>query len=148
MNENNVRALSLWQPWATAIALGGKVTETRGWSTSYRGPLLIHAARLGLPWRQLAELMLRPEFAWLRPAGIGGFPRGVLLAICELVDVVPTENYVIPSQRDNAMGNFGPGRFAWVLRNVERLKPYPLKGRQQLFRVSDEVLLAQEVLHG
>ena len=32
-----MRALSLTQPWATAIALGIKHWETRSWSTSYRG---------------------------------------------------------------------------------------------------------------
>lgn len=28
-----MRALSLWQPWASAIAAGAKKIETRGWST-------------------------------------------------------------------------------------------------------------------
>src|SRR6266446_8164646 len=32
------------QPWATLIALGAKRIETRSWSTSYRGPLAIHAS--------------------------------------------------------------------------------------------------------
>jgi len=40
-----MKALSLWQPWASAIALGSKRIETRGWATSYRGPLAIHAAK-------------------------------------------------------------------------------------------------------
>lgn len=40
-----MRALTLWQPWATLVALGVKTIETRSWGTSYRGPLLIHAAR-------------------------------------------------------------------------------------------------------
>lgn len=40
-----IRCLSLWQPHAQAIALGLKPYETRGWSTSYRGPLAIHSAK-------------------------------------------------------------------------------------------------------
>lgn len=40
-----MKALSLHQPWASAIALGLKHLETRSWATSYRGPLAIHAAR-------------------------------------------------------------------------------------------------------
>lgn len=39
-----MKALTLWQPWASLIALGVKSIETRAWSTSYRGPLAIHAA--------------------------------------------------------------------------------------------------------
>jgi hypothetical protein len=39
-------ALSLKQPWATLLAHGRKTIEVRRWSTTYRGPLLIHAARV------------------------------------------------------------------------------------------------------
>jgi activating signal cointegrator 1 len=45
MANQLVKCLSLWQPWASYIADGGKTTEYRGWGTSYRGPLLIHAAK-------------------------------------------------------------------------------------------------------
>ncbi|MBL8866467.1 MAG: ASCH domain-containing protein, partial [Planctomycetia bacterium] len=38
-------ALSIHQPWAHAILHFGKSVENRTWSTSYRGPLLIHAAK-------------------------------------------------------------------------------------------------------
>lgn len=40
----SIPVLSLWQPWATLVALGVKTIETRSWSTHYRGPLAIHAA--------------------------------------------------------------------------------------------------------
>lgn len=40
-----MRAISLWQPWASLVVLGAKKIETRHWSTNYRGPLLIHAAK-------------------------------------------------------------------------------------------------------
>lgn len=38
-------ALTLWQPWATLVALGEKKFETRSWTTGFRGPLAIHAAK-------------------------------------------------------------------------------------------------------
>lgn len=38
-----MRAITLWQPWASLIAIGAKTIETRSWSTAYRGPLAIHA---------------------------------------------------------------------------------------------------------
>jgi activating signal cointegrator 1 len=40
-----MKALSLWQPWASLVALGIKTIETRSWETKYRGPLAIHAAK-------------------------------------------------------------------------------------------------------
>src|SRR6266567_3747703 len=43
-----IPALTLTQPFATLVAGGAKHLETRSWSTSYRGPLAIHAAK-GFP---------------------------------------------------------------------------------------------------
>jgi hypothetical protein len=43
--QRSIRALSLHQPWASLVALGVKSIETRSWSTKYRGPLAIHAAK-------------------------------------------------------------------------------------------------------
>ena len=40
-----MKAITICQPWAHAIVHGGKRVENRCWSTSYRGPLLIHAGR-------------------------------------------------------------------------------------------------------
>ena len=38
-------ALSIRQPWAWAILHAGKDIENRSWSTSFRGPVCIHAAK-------------------------------------------------------------------------------------------------------
>lgn len=43
-----MKAISLTQPWATAIAVGVKQWETRSWPTGFRGPVAIHAAK-GMP---------------------------------------------------------------------------------------------------
>jgi hypothetical protein len=40
-----IKALSLYQPHADLVALGFKKIETRTWSLSYRGPILICAAK-------------------------------------------------------------------------------------------------------
>ena len=40
-----MKALTVIQPWASAIAVGTKRIETRSWATKYRGPLLIHAGK-------------------------------------------------------------------------------------------------------
>jgi hypothetical protein len=40
-----VNALIIRQPWAWAVVYAGKDVENRTWQTSYRGPLLIHAAK-------------------------------------------------------------------------------------------------------
>ena len=40
-----MRAITIRQPFASLVVTGRKRLETRKWFTSYRGPLLIHAAR-------------------------------------------------------------------------------------------------------
>lgn len=40
-----MKAITVWQPWATLLATGQKHNETRSWKTSYRGEILIHAAK-------------------------------------------------------------------------------------------------------
>ncbi len=41
-----MKALSIKQPWATLLVHGRKTIEVRRWQLRYRGPLLIHAARI------------------------------------------------------------------------------------------------------
>ena len=101
-----MKALSLWQPWASLIALGVKTIETRSWSTTYRGPLLIHAgqhlARLDEApacWDLLgldAYTATRSTEAPSRfPEGeqvAAPLPLGAVVATCTLEFVVPTED--------------------------------------------------------
>jgi len=42
---DEIKAISLWQPWASLVIGGHKQFETRSWRTRYRGLLAIHAAR-------------------------------------------------------------------------------------------------------
>jgi hypothetical protein len=49
-------ALTVIQPWTSAIMLGGKDIENRSRHTSHRGPLLIHAG-CAVDW-------LAPDHAW------------------------------------------------------------------------------------
>jgi hypothetical protein len=56
MDRNTIIAISLWQPWATLVAIGAKRIETRGWSPWYRGALVIHASkRFAVPERDLCD---------------------------------------------------------------------------------------------
>lgn len=88
-----MKMLSLWQPWATLIATGIKTIETRPWKTEYRGPLAILASKKkvdydfgSLMWEAgIAEAMHKAAgFGWYE-----SFPRGCVVAVVDLVDVVP-----------------------------------------------------------
>lgn len=96
-----MKALTLWQPWASLIALGVKTIETRSWSTSYRGPLAIHAAAKRPDVGDVGGYGVIPahggvenappgtEFClWSEPAW-HPLALGCVVATCTLVDVVP-----------------------------------------------------------
>lgn len=71
-----VLALTLWQPWASAIAYGTKRIENRSWPTDHRGLVLIHAGRTIDPNAKDASLA-RPFLR--RP-----FPKGAIVAVARL----------------------------------------------------------------
>ncbi len=141
-----MKALSLWEPWASLIRTGAKTIETRSWPTNYRGKLLICAGRGGLSKQGLRELLSLPEFkkGLLPIAGrahgrTGGLiPKdlyfGKAVATVELYDCKPTEkcpNDEIGSNRP--LGDFSPGRYAWFLRLIDgSFEPFSVTGRQGL----------------
>ena len=144
-----MKALSLWQPWATLMAIGAKRIETRGWSTKYRGPLAIQAAkRFAQDERHLC--MEEPFWSALTAAGLtklSDLPLGALVCVVDLVDVVPTgptlfSDAIRIPPLELPFGNYAPGRFAWKTENLRRFKePILWKGRQQLFDVPDDVVM-------
>jgi len=131
-----MRAISLWQPWATAIAIGVKRIETRHWSTSYPGPLAIHAAqRWDRSQRRFAGV---EQSLGVLPKEI---PLGAIVAICRLEDCGPADELVREiTQLEQRYGNYDRGRFGWILTEVRALpQPIPFKGRQSFFDVPDHI---------
>lgn len=61
--KSPVPFLSLMPPWATMILMGSKRCENRTWSTSYRGPLVLHASARTCPdgWNRLEETSIQPQ---------------------------------------------------------------------------------------
>lgn len=128
LHVGTMRALSLHQPWASAVVYGLKVYETRPWRTSFRGLLVIHAAKT-------TDAHYANVFASEYPALRGALPSGAMLGIVELMDCVPVEQIrdrLSPQER--RFGNYQNGRFAWKFRLVERFaEPYPARGQQGFF---------------
>jgi hypothetical protein len=124
-SRKTIPALTLWQPWATLIAIGVKRIETRSWQTSYRGLLAIHAGRRVQNPRELDASLRRILERELGPNFFAKMPRGEIIAIAELVDCIPAEDSRLAaiSKVEHTCGNYGPGRFGWQLENVVRLEP-------------------------
>lgn len=192
-----MKALSLWQPWATLIAVGQKRIETRHWPTTYRGPLAIHATKRRPETNRsedgpVGELYCEQRCCdgkitaqWIPPEDGAGWalytelddgkwhtihmPLGAIVATAELVDCVrilargdalgSRKRYVAADDdglmrvwdvgplggmqchsswtttaHEHVYGDYTPGRFAWLLDNVQPLdEPVPARGAQGLW---------------
>ena len=146
-----IKALSLWQPWASLCCIGHpddparsvKGFETRSWGTRYRGPLLIHAAQRftyaerGACFSPLINGALRRHYHVAGVFSPDDLPRGAIVGRVELVECHPA--MAAASEADEhalAMGHYEPGRFAWeIVRPVLFPEPIAFRGRQGLFNV-------------
>ena len=113
-----MKAISLHQPWASWIAEGveihgtfrQKTIETRFWATKYRGDLLIVSTKL-------------PEYF--------AYPVGKALCIVRVVDCREMK----VSDEEAAMCLWEYGKYAWILKDIRRIEPFPVKGSQGFYEV-------------
>lgn len=137
-----MKAISLWQPWASLWLSPRKVHETRHWQTPHRGWLAVHAAQRFEKDHptELAQI-LRAEFG---PSWFKDLPTGALIGMVDIVDCIPTEQLLLPGAiavEDFHCGNFAPGRFGWKRGAFKRLPaPVPYRGAQSMFSVPDDLL--------
>jgi hypothetical protein len=145
-----MRALTLWQPWATLVAVGAKWVETRDWPapTDCRGPLAIHAAaRKPEPSTEAIHgALLAAGYHSTHPAKLGApglapLPRGSVVAIARLDACVPTDAITSGlywpegfGELEREFGNYTAGRWAWIFGSiVAPPEPIPAKGFQKLW---------------
>lgn len=172
-----MKALTLWQPWASLIALGHKTIETRSWPArkSLIGQrIAIHAATRTAGWGRrgtrtdigpfeveydASGLLLRGPIMWPYRLPLGAVVGTAVLADCvQMVaefwwhDMPPgvllvtqtcleywgkgdNEAHMLIDYTDQRpFGLFEPGRWAWLLTDVERFaEPIPARGAQGLW---------------
>jgi hypothetical protein len=144
-----IPALTLWQPWASLVAIGAKLTETRDWAPPPKllgKRLAIHASmqapsgKMHIPpptIHKMANALRLPYERWAHE-----LPRGAVLCTVEIearyqVERVSTRSSphsnmpprhhvttragdeVVIGANDMAFGNFERGRWIWVLRDVQ-----------------------------
>lgn len=154
-----MKALTIKQPWAWAIAHGQKNVENRTWATSYRGLLAIHAGAAwdgGGAWdRRVIRTVIehgQPDGFFDPPLRVesyqsGGLPYclrrdprrfvvGAVVAVAELVGIT----------RDDDSPWAQPGQSHWRLASVRALaEPVPCKGLLGLWTLPEDVDAAVRV---
>lgn len=85
-----MKAITVRQPWAWAIAHAGKDIENRSAGTSYRGPLAIHAG-LAFSARGSHDARILASALRLNAPEVDrrALPLGAIIAVAELVDAHP-----------------------------------------------------------
>lgn len=138
-----MRAISLWQPWASLWLSDAKLHETRHWPTSHRGPLVVHAAKRKIDDFSGDRLDEICDGIWGHHWGLD-LPRGALIGIVRLTGCVPTDTMPIGHQAtdDYECGDFSPGRYAWQRSPTFQVfaEPIPYRGQQGMFEVPDDIL--------
>jgi len=149
-NTSRLTALSLWQPFASLMAVGAKRNETRGprFTLAFRGDLVVCAAK-----HQDADCeacLARTEFQ----TALAGMPHrytewrdlplGAALCVVEVwlatrVDLaMPQAARDTLTTREQVFGDYSPGRTVLLTRNLRRLRrPVPVVGRQGLWRLTE-----------
>lgn len=87
-----MKAITIQQPWASLIASGDKIYETRSWPTKYRGPIAIHAGKriakgLYSALTTPVGVLLQLRELGISPDKVKKLPRGAVIAMADLVNV-------------------------------------------------------------
>jgi hypothetical protein len=118
-----LKAITVIQPWAWAIAYAGKNIENRPWYTYQRGTIAIHA---GAKWYD------DPMPRGIRQPEDDEIVCSAIIAIADLVDCV-----------DHARSKWFHGPYGWVIENVRPLKaPVPCKGALGFWKVPPAKVVA------
>lgn len=138
---DTLKCLSIQQPWSWLIVNGHKDIENREWTTSYRGPVLIHAGakidddwfnhRTGFPTNAHPMRDLAPADMPARQ----DYAIKALLGMANLIDVV-----------EDSSSPWFVGRYGFVFIDAKPFKePIPYSGSLRLFDVAREVVANAEV---
>ncbi|MFR7662361.1 MAG: hypothetical protein ACLUZ0_04630 [Coprococcus sp.] len=122
-----MRVITLQEPWASLIAENIKVIETRSWPCYQYGELYIHAGKSVIPKSDSRKNTLAGLLQW-------PLHYGTIFAKCILSDCIKiTEEYAKKVQEENPncylCGDFTPGRYAWILENIEPIEPIEKSGK-------------------
>ncbi len=134
-----MRALTIRQPHAGAVALGLKTVENRPGAFSYRGPVLIHAGQhLGSPiaFQEVEELTGAPVPMLGAPGAPTATALGAVIAVAELVD---SHRWVDCGRRCTPWSHVNKGHN--FLRGARVLRyPVPAAGNTILWAPSEDLV--------
>lgn len=136
------RALTICQPYAELIATGRKRVENRGWPTTYRGLIYIHAGK-SRKWLELSEDGTKDQ---RYDIPISRMEFGAIVAVATLKDCLHI-NRISAGEYDAQYPwlkshEHAEGPWCWVLDGVSAIGPWPWNGKLGLWYL-DEIKLSR-----
>lgn len=133
-----MKAITIWQPYASLFTAGVKHFETRGWYTNHRGPIAIHSGLRPMKWilKNCEAAAVDTAIETFGTEGFMALPVGKIVAIGELTACfkMTPENIARQDPREIAVGSWEPGRYAWKIENIRPLaEPIKALGKQGLW---------------
>lgn len=136
-----MRAISLWQPWASLWLTDRKIHETRPRRWNHTGWLAVHAAKRIVTDRyELGDELASIIEAEFGPAWANTLPCGGVIGAVNMVSCQPML-YTAPAHDDDRIcGNWAINRYA--LRRSDTIvlrEKIPFRGQQTLFSLPDDL---------
>ncbi|MCM1343744.1 MAG: ASCH domain-containing protein [Lachnospiraceae bacterium] len=129
------RVITLQEPWASLIGEGIKTIETRSWPCTQFGELYIHAGMTKIPTNDLRIKQLSNMLS-------GPFHYGSIFVKCTLSDCILIDEQFARTIKEGDYNNFlcgdyTPGRYAWILKDITPILPIPAKGKLGIWYYQD-----------
>lgn len=120
-----MKALSIRQPWVELILQGKKTVETRTWNTKFRGRFLIRSGK-----RVDADKIR--ELGWKKSLETG---KVLGSAVLKKVICYDSKEKFMQDYNKHLSRNFKNPTYGFVLEDVKRVKPCPLRGQLGFYEV-------------
>ncbi len=131
-----MKVLSIKEPFATFIASGDKLIETRSWRTNYRGEIFIHASGTKLAREYLTNKYVISLITNLN------LNFGNIICKANLIDCIYMDdnflNKIKLNTKEYNLGLYEKGRYAWIFEDVEPIYPIPAKGKLNIWNYEGE----------
>ena len=128
-----MKVISIKEPFANLIKENIKNIETRSWKTNYRGEIYIHASKVSDKTRtqELSDLTKNLKMN-----------NGNIIAKATLVDCKYMDQKFIKEIKQNKTeylcGDYKEGRYAWILKDIKKIKPIKAKGKLNIWNYEIE----------
>ena len=125
-----MKALTIWQPWAWAIAEEFKPIENRSWRPSG----LMLGKRIAIHTGKKCDD--RKSFEFVREQCVAPVPAAGQLVYGAVIATAVLDSFVTDSENPWFFGPWG-----WVLRDVQKVKPVFVRGFQCLWEFDERLLV-------